>query len=474
MRKINQNIDEIFKDGLSGYKETPPSYVWDSINDQMSSARNNKKTLYIWRNIAAAAVAIIVILTGVIVFQQNHNSTKNFISQSHQPSIAPTTKIESLASVDQNNLTTNSTKNPNIIDNKDNQTHIKTSNSNKDSQNVITKKTNTNSCLPNQVITSHVMFKPDDKQETKLLQTHENDSIRAESQIKEEDSATNKVDSIQNTPQEITKTTQNSYYAFNNQPHFEETTKRKLKYTLSGQFATGYSDKSLSNNGSSALEEEGINTISGGININVKTRKKWSFEAGVYYSQAGQKFANNLYNNSSIYSMSISSINSSADKKSLNNSLGNIKLNSDQVAESSISNIAAPIKAITSRSEVIGDINIQQQLEFIEVPFMIRYHIIDQAYNVSLGGGMSTNLLVGNNVYYIDGNNKELIGETENLNDFNYSAILSLGFEAPLWNSISINLEPRFKYFINSLSSENGNDYKPYSIGIFTGISYKF
>jgi len=35
-------------------------------------------------------------------------------------------------------------------------------------------------------------------------------------------------------------------------------------------------------------------------------------------------------------------------------------------------------------------------------------------------------------------------------------------------------VEPRVKYFLNSLNSNSSVRYKPYIFGIYTGVSYEF
>jgi len=51
---------------------------------------------------------------------------------------------------------------------------------------------------------------------------------------------------------------------------------------------------------------------------------------------------------------------------------------------------------------------------------------------------------------------------------------LGMGFKYGLSRRISLNVEPRIKYYLNSLNSNSSVTYKPYTIGVFTGLSYEF
>jgi hypothetical protein len=49
-----------------------------------------------------------------------------------------------------------------------------------------------------------------------------------------------------------------------------------------------------------------------------------------------------------------------------------------------------------------------------------------------------------------------------------------MGMEYNFSGRLSLNLEPTFRYYITPLGGVAGSSIHPYSIGIFSGISYKF
>jgi hypothetical protein len=89
-------------------------------------------------------------------------------------------------------------------------------------------------------------------------------------------------------------------------------------------------------------------------------------------------------------------------------------------------------------------------------------------------GGFSSNLLVGNETYMETGVGRSLVGSTKDMETMNYSGTLGIGLKYGLSKRIYLNVEPRVKYYLNSLNSNSSVTYKPYTIGVFTGLSYEF
>lgn len=117
--------------------------------------------------------------------------------------------------------------------------------------------------------------------------------------------------------------------------------------------------------------------------------------------------------------------------------------------------------------------SIDQKLGFIEVPLEVEYKISDRKMGLRLIGGFSTFFLNENEVYSnFDGKNT-YIGEATNINNTSYSANLGLGLDFKLSKQFNLNLEPTFKYQINTFNNTTGN-FNPFIVGVYTGIRYKF
>jgi hypothetical protein len=119
-----------------------------------------------------------------------------------------------------------------------------------------------------------------------------------------------------------------------------------------------------------------------------------------------------------------------------------------------------------------GEFN--QIFDFVEIPVYLRYNIINSKIDLDVIGGLSANLLAGNNVYMESGNFKENVGKTSDVSELNYSGSIGFGLSCELGKRISVSVEPRFNYYLNSLNTNKEVDYHPYRYGVFTGLNYQF
>ncbi|WP_075590490.1 outer membrane beta-barrel protein [Labilibacter marinus] len=465
-----KNIDNIFKDGLSDFKETPPAFVWNAIESNLQGRKNNKRTIILWRSIAAAAIIGILFLGGLL-WQNNtqqplltnvSNIEMNNESISTEESIGNTSSAPLLDNAIDNTLTNT------IVINT-----ISSELSNNNSSNTNVKKESINLSNNN----AHELANNKNMGVLRMI-TNKDIEIMCHSDV-------NATHTFNKVNQSMLNSKAVEYLNFANHStsiSIEEKKKKELKYALGGQFSPSYSSNgSNSNGGASAVNEDGIMSYTGGINLNIKTRKRWAIETGVYYSQVGQKFSNPIVsqNKRNFYSPAASGGIQSA-KPNLSNSMGSIKLNNtsnqnliEDAAMSSITyelNSDAPNNTIDNTAA--NDITVQQELDYIEVPFLLKYNLVDKTIGISLSGGMSTNFLLGNSAYQLNNSSKEKIGEMANINDVNYTAIFGFGLSAPILKSLDFNFEPRIRYFMNSVS--NSGSYQPYSIGFYTGVSYTF
>jgi hypothetical protein len=120
------------------------------------------------------------------------------------------------------------------------------------------------------------------------------------------------------------------------------------------------------------------------------------------------------------------------------------------------------------------DAEISQSFEYIEIPLLISYKVVDRIIDFQLLGGVSTNLLVGNNVFAeFDGQSINL-GKTDDIYKLNYSSVVGFGIEYGFSDQLSFSIEPTFKYYLNSFTSGTRLHVHPFSFGLFSGVSYKF
>lgn len=134
----------------------------------------------------------------------------------------------------------------------------------------------------------------------------------------------------------------------------------------------------------------------------------------------------------------------------------------------SISNIYSELDGFPSSTNE-GFIN--QSLGFIEVPLEVEFVLIDHKFGLNVIGGASTLILNENSISIHSGNISSNLGESNNLNPVSFSTNIGLGVDYKLSQKFQINIEPMFKYQFNTFSSGN---LKPYYLGVYSGVSYKF
>lgn len=116
---------------------------------------------------------------------------------------------------------------------------------------------------------------------------------------------------------------------------------------------------------------------------------------------------------------------------------------------------------------------LSQRLSYVEVPLELEYTVVEKRFGLNLIGGFSTFFLNDNEVVTEVEGRKNKIGEANNINNISFSANAGIGIDYKFNNTVKFSFTPTFKYQINAYNETSGN-FKPYIIGVYTGISYKF
>jgi hypothetical protein len=114
-----------------------------------------------------------------------------------------------------------------------------------------------------------------------------------------------------------------------------------------------------------------------------------------------------------------------------------------------------------------------QEFGYLEVPVEMQYTLIDKKWGLNLIGGMSSLFLMDNSVSLESSGTTTEVGESNNMNDLNFSTNLGFGVFYRLNPRLELNLLPMFKYQLNTFSQTEGN-FRPYSIGVYSGLSFRF
>ena len=124
-------------------------------------------------------------------------------------------------------------------------------------------------------------------------------------------------------------------------------------------------------------------------------------------------------------------------------------------------------------SSAILDGKMIQNLGYLEIPLELNYSLIDKKFGVDLIGGVSSLFLVDNSVLLESEGLVTEVGEANNANSMNFSTNVGLGFNYKFSPKVQLNLEPVFKYQLNTFSDTSGS-FRPYSVGVYSGFSFKF
>lgn len=131
---------------------------------------------------------------------------------------------------------------------------------------------------------------------------------------------------------------------------------------------------------------------------------------------------------------------------------------------------AVEAELLSFASSAPGHLN--QSLGFIEIPAEVEYALINRKIGLNLIGGASTLFLDENMLTLNSAGFSASLGEANNLNQLSFSANLGLGVNYNFSPSFQFNLEPLFKYQLNTFNEVSG--VRPYYFGVYSGLSYKF
>jgi len=512
-----KHIDRLFQEKLKDFEATPSHAVWENISAGLQAEKKDRKAIPLWLKLSAIAAVLLLLFTvGSNVFNaseekpdQNTIVDTNTNSDTDSNKLNPDNKKNDV--IDNNNaLEQDELASENDIDN------VKTGTSTQDSES--DKLTNPNNKASNTAVANNSNKKTFNKTQdlnkkkvdevldaTKadaLAQTKEIDKKKQNANKESEAVSINKeaVDTILDKNNKSENAVTNASSTKNNKVSNSETEegeiaieeekasiekalaentlqddandekkkKKKLddRWKVSPSIAPVYFNTLGS--GSSLHEQFNENSKTGDVNMSYGVRgsyaltEKLSVRAGVNKVVLG-------YSTDDVFVLN----NVSATPSDARFQLKNVDLKEDAQGTSFVSMEEfnfAQIPSVIS-DQIIGSID--QKLGFIEVPLEMEYELSDQKLGLRVIGGFSALFLNENEVFSTLDGETTLIGEATNINKTSFSANLGVGLDFKLSEKFKLNLEPTFKYQLNTFSNTSG-DFKPYFIGIYSGFSFKF
>ena len=208
-------------------------------------------------------------------------------------------------------------------------------------------------------------------------------------------------------------------------------------------------------------------SLSYGLSVAYAVSKKLTIRSGIHRVDYGYD-TDDVTFSSSINAISSNGQIASIDYASTSKSL---IISSKKVVSDKFSTVNSSLDV--SAKSATRDGFMSQQLGYLELPIEVNYALVDKKFGVNLIGGVSSLLLIDNAVSLTSGELTTEIGESNNINDLNFSANMGLGLNYTFSRRIRFNLEPIFKYQLNTFSKVDGT-FRPYSIGVYSGLSFKF
>jgi hypothetical protein len=478
----SEQIDKYFRDQLGGFELNPPQGNWDSIVRKLGNRKKKRMAAVIFR-IAAGMAILVSTGIGIYLFSQPEKGTvSNAISAIHE--VMPESEISA-------------TKNTNQTGEKERATNAYPETGNLNKKNAVAPSN------PGPVVT---------RNEQVPMATSDQHNINHAGDASENEVGGNTVIGILyrnplptslltnniNHTLEFPVYSSNAVYAgeellfayLDEYPQDPEAKKVKKNYwSLGSEIAPLYSYRHISSDDlqSDMMDnlnenENGILAYAGGIRLAFSTGKRLTVQSGVYYSRYGQE-KNQVQSGQNKYA----SYNNDYNFISVTNSTGTISGGLDDRANADL--ISSDFEVVQGLNEKYGLVNtnvfalsesveenttLNQYFDYVELPLIVKYKIIDRKMDFSMSGGLVTNILIGSPVHLVQDGNTTRTAETYDISQINYLASIGLGFEYPVASRIGLTIEPRFRYYINPIDQSSRINVRPYSFGFFAGFNYKF
>jgi hypothetical protein len=224
--------------------------------------------------------------------------------------------------------------------------------------------------------------------------------------------------------------------------------------------------------------ESGTISYAGGIQVGYRTRGRLAIESGIFFNKMGISIgASGIQLFQPEYDFApLGAEAGRSNVMAVSNTVGNIVSKSGEIYVNNYKLNASYDNTVTDQfnSTVNADQGIRQHLDYLEVPLNLRYTVVDRNLEVQLVGGMSTNLLVNNYVTMETADGTTEVGYLTNIRSVNYSGNAGIGLVYHIMKHFSLSLEPRFRYFLNSVNDATLPTTRPYTFGFYTGLNYLF
>jgi len=496
-----KHIDRLFQEKLKDFEQSPDDFVWKNIKSKVHLDNKKERKLFpFWfRLTAVAAVLLLFLGLGGYIFNksnrvpnkqvsvESNNTGVNDVIQNTEKIIpqdsdlskkSSENEVSKLTTTHHNNKQQLKTINKTTSPEKNNtietqlyqdpsalvveQSNVSTDN-NDGIKDRLTYATEENSTIKNEINTG----------DTKSKELFNNSSQKVVSETNNSDVLNNSIDTPSETDNPLIDLNEVTDEAIvENSLEEEDSEDKKKKKEILNRWKIAPSIAPVYFNtlgtGSSIHEQFNKNAKTGDVNISYGVRgsyalnTKLSIRSGVSRVTLG-------YSTDDVFVLNNVTATPADDRFLLRNVA--LKEESKDISFISVEEFNfAQIPSVIS-NQIIGSID--QKLGFIEIPVELEYELSREKLGLRVLGGFSALFLNENEVYSSLNGETLLIGRATNINKTSFTANFGVGMDFRLSEKIKLNLEPTFKYQINTFNNTSG-EFKPYFIGIYSGFSYKF
>ncbi|CAH8282774.1 hypothetical protein EV196_101628 [Mariniflexile fucanivorans] len=487
-----KHIDRLFQERFKDFEATPSDAVWKNIEAELNQDKKKRRIIPIWWQYAGVAALLALLLTigGSYYFNKKDIKQKptNVVDTENTQTRSSNNSTETKIAVENNHVApsdvendsknnTNvishsthasqesSTSNTSISTHKDKRKHPSSLSSNKKpnaTNNLTSSNNNAVATVSEEKNTSKNIA---DNSEIKEETSKKNSALINNQRAKEIISNTSKDSTTVAKAENKEKTSITIEEALEKNKDVIENEKSANKWRITPNAAPVYFN-SLGE-GSSIDPQFNANSKTGEVNMSYGISASYVINDKIKV-RSGINKVNLGYNTNNVVVYQSVGVNSSM------RALQNVDGSASNYSSDNLSIVSGESISAKPESFVTTNTSINQALGYIEVPLEIQYALLNRKLGVNLIGGFSSFFLSDNKIYSeAETGTRTFLGEASNINNVSYSANFGIGFNYQISQKIDLNLEPMFKYQINTFNNTSG-DFTPYFIGVYTGFAIKF
>ncbi|QBA65444.1 outer membrane beta-barrel protein [Muriicola soli] len=496
-----KSIEKVFREKLQDYSHLPEETVWENISASLDKKQKKRRILPIWWKLGGVAALIII---GLFIFlpQNDLPNSEEVITDSDLkvPSVDDNTEMNLLTDpVISDPDTADEAEKVTVVSSSDNKSEVSEQSADPKYQDlgkgieIVSREAKTNKAenlrenenalatiapveakkttenIKSDIIASNVKGDKSDALQTdrkagvqKEQLLNDNKELIAKNEAKKEE--LKKI--IQEKSEEDEKTSIFEAIAQQEEEKLKEESNKKweLGPRVAPVFFSSLAQGSPIHSTFENNAKSGNVNMSYGLAVSYKVAKRVKIRSGIHRVDFG--YDTRDVNFSSSLNASTNGIIDNIDYSlSSRNLVVRSNTRSGKLATENAQDVAGPDPSLNGK--------MIQDFGYLEVPLELTYEILDRKIGVNVVGGLSSLFLVNNSVTLESNGITTEMGEANNLNDINLSTNFGIGISYQFNDKFQLSLEPMFKYQLNTFSETSGN-FQPFSMGVYSGLNFRF